>query len=180
MTHINLFGGPGVGKSTTSAGLFYRLKSEGAKTELIQEFAKDLTYSGDYVSLSNQLFVSGMQHHRSFILKDSVDYAIHDSPLILSLMYSQYKGATAKAFEEFIVSLFNEQKNRNYVLVRDTEAHPYMEYGRSQTLDESIAIDKAIREILTKHNIPFIEVPIANAVETIFNDIIISTASLQG
>ena len=38
---INLIGGPGSGKSTTAAGLFYKLKQMGIDCEMALEFAKD-------------------------------------------------------------------------------------------------------------------------------------------
>lgn len=37
---INLFAGPGAGKSTTAARLFSTLKLRGKNAELVQEFAK--------------------------------------------------------------------------------------------------------------------------------------------
>lgn len=43
---INIFGGPGVGKSTVAAGLFYRLKCLHYSVELVEEFAKYLVYQG--------------------------------------------------------------------------------------------------------------------------------------
>ena len=38
---INLFGGPGCGKSTTMARLFADLKARGYNVEMVSEFAKD-------------------------------------------------------------------------------------------------------------------------------------------
>ena len=45
---INLYGGPGCGKSTVSSGLFYKMKSEGYCVEYVSEYAKDLTYEERY------------------------------------------------------------------------------------------------------------------------------------
>ena len=45
---VNLFGGPGIGKSTTAAGVFNLLKLHGIETELITEFAKDLVWEERY------------------------------------------------------------------------------------------------------------------------------------
>ena len=41
---VNLIGGPGCGKSTTTAGLFYELKKKGYNCEMSLEFAKDKVY----------------------------------------------------------------------------------------------------------------------------------------
>jgi hypothetical protein len=37
---VNLFGGPGTGKSTTASGVFYHLKRDNRNVELVQEYAK--------------------------------------------------------------------------------------------------------------------------------------------
>lgn len=44
MIVVNLYGGPGVGKSTGAAYVFARLKEAGVVAELVTEFAKDLTW----------------------------------------------------------------------------------------------------------------------------------------
>lgn len=37
---INIFGAPGCGKSTTAAGLFWRMKCDDMSVELVSEYAK--------------------------------------------------------------------------------------------------------------------------------------------
>ena len=44
MKVINLFGGPGCGKSTTAADLFARMKLRGLSVELVTEYAKDVVW----------------------------------------------------------------------------------------------------------------------------------------
>lgn len=41
---VNLVAGPGTGKSTTMAGVFYKLKSLGIDCEMVTEFAKELVW----------------------------------------------------------------------------------------------------------------------------------------
>ncbi len=43
---INLWAGPGAGKSTTAAGLFNLMKIRGYNVELVTEFAKEMVYEG--------------------------------------------------------------------------------------------------------------------------------------
>lgn len=43
---INLFGGPGVGKSTIASGLFYYMKIAGYNVEAPQEWCKQKVYEG--------------------------------------------------------------------------------------------------------------------------------------
>ena len=149
MVVINLFGGPGTGKSTTAAGLFYEMKSRGYRVELVTEFAKDLVYQESFFRLKDQLMMLARQNHKLWVLKDKVDYAIVDSPLLLSQHYFQDNGDySEKLFKDFVLDTYNRYNNFNIFLQRNIEEHPYQEYGRSQTLDEAIEIDESIKDIL--------------------------------
>ncbi len=149
MKVINLYGGPGTGKSTTAAGLFYKMKSKGYKVELVTEFAKDLVYQESFFRLKDQLMILARQNHKLWVLKDKVDYAIVDSPLLLSQHYFQDNGDySEKLFKDFVLDTYNRYDNLNVFLQRNIEEHPYQQYGRSQTLEESIEIDSSIKNIL--------------------------------
>jgi ABC-type glutathione transport system ATPase component len=52
---VNIYGGPGCGKSTTAAGVFTLLKIHKIDCELVTEFAKDLTWENRHKTLENQL-----------------------------------------------------------------------------------------------------------------------------
>lgn len=84
MKVINLLSGPGAGKSTTAAGLFYQMKLKGINVELITEYAKDMTWEERYNTLSNQLYIFAKQYSRQLRVKNKVDYIVTDSPLLLS------------------------------------------------------------------------------------------------
>lgn len=156
MKVINLFGGCGIGKSTTAAGLFFKMKSLGYKVELVTEYAKDLTYSESFFSLKDQLMVFARQHHKLWVLKDKVEYAIVDSPLLLSNHYFVDTGEYSEIlFKQFVIDTFNRYDNTNILLERNIIEHPYQEYGRTQTLEEAIEIDVSIKNILIKNDIPY-------------------------
>jgi adenylate kinase family enzyme len=142
---INLFGGPGSGKSTTAAGLFHRMKLAGYKVELVTEFAKQLTYQNTVVG--------------------QVDYIITDSPTLLSVVYA--KDSYPHSFKQFVIDIFNLYDNLNVAIKRVKEYQPY---GRSQTLVEAQEIDDKIYKTLIFYKIPFIVVEgNENAVNQIFN-----------
>lgn len=156
MTNINLFGGPGTGKSTTAAGLFHNMKSKDYRAEYIQEYAKELTFGKDYTKLSDQLLILGEQHHRMFRLKDQVDYLIHDSPFVMGLTYlKKDEHLPKKQYAKLITKMFKSYDNINIFLERNIEAHGYQEYGRSQSLEESIQKDKEIKAMLDKNGIEY-------------------------
>lgn len=149
MEVINLFGGPGTGKSTTAALVFAQMKQLGLKAELVTEYAKDKVWEKSFGVLSNQLYVFGKQHHRLWRLQEEVDYAICDSPLAISLYYG-------KACGETFLNLVMEEHYRfptlNILLER---VKPYMQYGRYQDEEGAKKVDVEIKEILDKYLISY-------------------------
>ena len=64
MKVINLFGGPGVGKSTTASGLFYEMKKARLEVELVTEYAKDAVWEGRTSLLDDQIYIFAKQQRR--------------------------------------------------------------------------------------------------------------------
>lgn len=155
---VNLFGGPGVGKSTTAAMLFGQLKADGVNAELITEYAKDKTWSEDFHTLQCQPYIVGKQMYRQYRVLDKVDVAVTDSPILLGAIYKGFgcvEGWTDVLIRQFF--LFN---NLNVFLVRNSDVHPYNAMGRSQTEEEAMRIDREIWALLGDREIPFQVLPI--------------------
>ena len=165
MIVVNLFAGPGSGKSTTCAGVFAKLKLAGVNCEMALEYAKDKVWEESYKILDDQIYVFGKQLHRIFRLKDKVDVVITDSPLPLSIYYDKSENPY---FSKLVMNQFNQFENINFFIDRD---NTYNTKGRMQTLEEAKAIDVAIYSLLNENNIPYYEVPKETAVEEIFNEI---------
>lgn len=141
---VNLYGGPGTGKSTTASGVFSLLKLHGINAELITEVAKDLTWEERFKTLGNQNYVTAKQHHKQWRLND-VDVVITDSPLLLGIIYSPWD----EPFFDYVKKLYSEFKNVNIFLNR---VKPYNEKGRSQTLEEAKEIDLEIKYLLRDYD----------------------------
>lgn len=146
---VNMFGGPGSGKSTIAAAVFSLLKMHDANAELITEFAKDLTWEERHRTLANQYYIWGKQHHRMWRLRDQVEVMVTDSPLILSLVYGEEKPA---CFNETVLSSFNEFDNMNYFLMRTKKFNPK---GRNQTEEEASILDYDICMTLANNGIRY-------------------------
>jgi len=142
---INLFSGPGAGKSTAAAGIFSLLKLHGIDAELITEFAKDLTWEGRERTLNNQLYVFAKQYHKMWRVKEQVDVMVTDSPLPLSIVYG-------KIDKKFVMNIFNQFNNLNFFIARSKKYNPV---GRNQTEEEAKELDNVVMNVLNDSKINF-------------------------
>lgn len=151
MIVVNLFGAPGAGKSTGATYVFSQLKLLGVNAEYVSEYAKDKVWGEDLLPLKCQEYVFGKQSMRLFKLKDKVDVAITDSPLILSSLYNNSE-VLGKDFDKVVLNVFNSYFNINYFLNR---VKPYNPVGRLQTAEESDILSNELLTKLTNNGIPF-------------------------
>jgi hypothetical protein len=133
---VNLFAGPGAGKSTVAAGVFEELKWQGVEVELVREFAKDLVWAKHWTAMNNQFVVSGEQIYRQEILKDQVDVIVTDSPILLGMFYN-----CPQPLKDALEETFWSQNNLNYMLER---VKPYNPKGRRQSEESARAVDLQI------------------------------------
>ena len=164
---VNLIGGPGSGKSTTAAGLFYNLKKMGINCEMALEYAKDKVYEESFKTMDDQLYIFGKQYHRMWRLENLVDVIITDSPLLLSIYYNKTK---SNYFEDLIVEQYNKFNNMLYILKRDNIE--FKQEGRIQNEEESKHIDMEVKNILDRNNINYIEISTLDAIEKITEDVV--------
>lgn len=150
---INMFAGPGTGKSTVAAAVFSLLKMHGVNAELITEFAKDLAWEERVITMNNQAYVWGKQYHKMWRVKDHVDVMVTDSPLLFGLIYGK---DNPECLNEMILHSFNTFNNMNYFLLRMKSYNPK---GRVQTEKEARLLDTKIGIMLEQNNIKFNVVP---------------------
>lgn len=150
MKVINLLAGPGSGKSTTAAGLFYLMKTQGYKVELVTEYIKYMAYEKRHSVFEDQLYVFAKQHRRMWIMKGQVDWIITDSPLLLSALYSPRN--YFKAFIPLVMEAHENYINYNFFITR---VKKYAPYGRGQTETEAKALDNRLEFFLNNELIPF-------------------------
>lgn len=142
---INIFSGPGVGKSTMAAGIFYELKMAGVDCELALEYAKDKVWEESYKTLDNQLYITAKQYHRIKRLEGKVEIVVTDSPILLGLHYGKND---SNEFRNLIIHLHNEFESFNIFLNR---IHKYNPNGRMQTEEEAIKIDESLLKIVSTY-----------------------------
>lgn len=149
---VNLFAGPGAGKSTAAAYIFSQLKMKGINCELITEFAKDKTWEKNYSALRCQEYVFGKQSYKMDRCRDQVDVIITDSPLPLGIFYNQ-NPVLGRHYESLVMDVFNTYDNLNFFINRKK---PYNPVGRNQTEEEAKEIDERIKTFCQKHDISYL------------------------
>lgn len=143
---VNLYAGPGTGKSTCMAGVFCELKLRGVNCEMAPEFAKEKVWENSIETLDDQIYVFGKQLHTIRRLLGKVDIIITDSPLLFSIHYGANEN---EAFRRLVVDVYHRYLNLDIFLERKKEYNPA---GRLQTKEEAVAMDFQIKALLTEHN----------------------------
>ncbi len=155
-TIINLFGGPGSGKTTMAAALFHELKILHYSTEIVSEFAKDMILEHNSQSLDNQFYITGNQAYRQWCASLVYDYVIIDSPILLGAIYNKNKNISNE-FNAFLLKYHKEFNNINIYIKREQNWN-YNTKGRLHNIEESLNKDKEIYDFLVDNNIEFYEV----------------------
>jgi len=146
-TIVNLWGGPGSGKSTAAAGLFFEMKHVGLRVELIHEVARDLMNAQEWGRMDNQLHILSEQDRllRNAVNSERYDYIISDSPLPMTIAYAKdvFKGDW---YSQAAMELFNTYLNVNFWIKR--------KYCRNGDVLRAKRLDSALLDILETWGVP--------------------------
>lgn len=152
---VNIYGGPGAGKSTTALQLVAELKKLGYHADYVSEVAKELVYAKDFEhldgTLKNQSKILSEQKRRLDIMLDNVDVVVTDSPLLLNTVYLK---ENAPEYIESVFSQYENYNNYNVVVERDLSVE-FEQEGRIHNLEESIKKDGEINTLLDSHDIDY-------------------------
>lgn len=136
MRVINLYGGPGSGKSTTAAAVFAVLKGRGYNAELAREWCKGPVWDGYHAALADQVYLFGKQYRElARFARGGVEVVVSDSPLLLSVTYGAAEGEYFAAYVRQVNARF---ENFDVFLTR---AKPYNSAGRCQDEAGARALD---------------------------------------
>lgn len=146
---VNLYAGPGAGKSVAAAYIFAKLKMVGVECELVPEYAKDRTWQGDHFPLEKcQLYVTGKQALRIARLVGKVRVIITDSPIALGALYTN-----EQPYKD--VAVYESKKYRDQLNIFLERGPHYNPNGRNQTEEEAISLDNQIKKMLNDNNISY-------------------------
>ncbi len=157
MRIVNFFGGPGVGKSTVAAGLYYEMKTRGISAELVTEYAKDVTWEGRTTLFEDQLYLLAKQNRKlERLIAHPLEYAVTDSPILLCAAYARLNGMKSEHYIPLVREVFAKYDNFNVIIQRDPTV--YQQVGRKQTLEQAATIDTIVMECLREFEIPHVVV----------------------
>ncbi len=146
---VNLYGGPGCGKSTIMSGLFEELKWKGIDCEMAHEYAKEQVWEKSFSTLDDQIYVFANQLHKVNRVDGQVDVIISDSPILLSLIYDK---SGLKEFHDLVIAVDKGHTSLNIFLKRMKKYNPR---GRIQNKEEAVQKDEDILGLLDKHSIDY-------------------------
>lgn len=148
---INIYGGPGIGKSTVAASLFAELKKKGANVELCPEHVKGWAYEGRKFTHHEQIlgFANQMFMEATF-LRNSDAMIISDSPPFLYACYTKRYCGSQYASPLFDLVRPYDREFPALQVMLERGSFPYQEVGRVHTEGQSKEMDSIIKHALAE------------------------------
>ena len=158
---VCFWGGPGTGKSTTSAAVFALLKKRQFDCEMNREYIKDWVWEKRGIKPGDQTYIFAKQSRRERqYIENNLDYIISDSPMALCIMYGRLYDKYEQKFNTCTLMLAQHHefckdhgyKTEHIFLQRKKK---YNANGRFQTEEEAKDIDNKCLSLLKELNITY-------------------------
>jgi hypothetical protein len=157
---INFYGGPGSGKSKSTAKVYDAITEPKVKKLFgtvmhVGEFVKPLVCRGEHIEGPKQIWTFGcqMEEERKW-LEYGTDVIVTDSPLCLQAWYSRDRG---EPFWQHLLGLaqYFESLYPSVNIFLDREGIPYEQYGRHQDEAGAKRVDADMAQFLRDSGIAF-------------------------
>ena len=163
MLVINLLGEPGVGKSSTSGGVFYELGVNNFRSEVVNEVAKGYAWETPkdpstgkslfHPIFGQQIFLLGEQNRWLERINNQREIAIMECPLLMMAIYKPEN--YLESFNSIVLEQFAKYNNVNIVIERN---HKFDPQGRVHTEDDSKEVRSKLLSFMFEHNLPFVTI----------------------
>lgn len=169
--NLQLWGGPGVGKSSVAAGVFYQLKLHGVCCEAPREFVKDEHYRGELQLLSQQTIIE-QQYRNHTAAIDQVDVLVAECPAATPLAYCTPEEYAAYAPQ--VRRATHDWVTLDVLLLRNPE-YGYQTTGRTQTAEEALRFEQDIFIPFVKNWVgaKLIEVPSSSSTVAMLTELVL-------
>lgn len=145
---LNLYAGPGVGKTTLATAIFSELKFRNLNIEFVSEYAKEIAWQDNPDWDQDKIFLTQSTRMK---IASKVDFVITDGPLLQNLVYTY----DAKIIEAYLHE-YSKYDNFNIFINRGPGA--YNSSGRYQTSSEALEVDEDIYNMLSNTVVQFEQV----------------------
>lgn len=151
---INLFAGPGAGKSVVASQIFSHFKIKGYNIELVNEYVKGWAYQKIVPQSFDQYYIFSKQlRSEDIILRTGVKNIVTDSPILMQLAYMKRNGENYSPLLQIAKDFESKYSCINILLERKDIS--YQQYGRYENEPQAIQMDIIIENILKETNSPY-------------------------
>lgn len=155
---IDLYAGPGAGKSTLAAETFAVLNKQGARVELVREYVKWWAWRQHKIERWDGPYFAAKQLRMESSLYGKVDVIITDSPILMTAIYEELYQPDSTLLLNFCTEIYRQQKKENvfHIPCLVTREKPYVAQGRYETAEQAKGIDVLCHQFLSSQGTYYI------------------------
>jgi hypothetical protein len=145
---INLWGGPGSGKSATAKKLAGIWSASGYNVDLAAEVVKSWAFLNRECKSFDQLLIFAKQNHAEYLpLSCGVQTVVSESPLMMQAVYARMIDVP---FVDELIAIARkfEREYPSINILLDRTGVPYRSVGRYQDADAALRVDERMRDFM--------------------------------
>lgn len=150
-TVVNLFGGPGCGKSTLAAGIVHELKVAGFEAIFVHEEYKAAAMTKERPTTAEEIQIVTRQIENELRFYGLAEYVVTDSPLELNAFYSDRLRFGPTAYYGPWRQLIRKVREENTIFLHNflvTRSVKFDDRGRYETESEVQLVDQDLEAYL--------------------------------
>ena len=155
MKVINLFAGPGTGKTTLCYELLAAMKKQGLRVEHVRDIPREEVYWESWRELDDHLIQLAKIQSAINMHRPHCDYLVVESPVLMRLAYlptvnERQPMNGEKAISQLALALHQQEDNLDVLLVRNPE-FGYDQRGRDQNEAQALERSRITEDIVARH-----------------------------